>query len=311
MILAAGLGTRLLPLTRELPKPLCPVGDRAPIDDVVARFLQAGLSRVAINAHHLREAWLAWAAPPGAEVVRVFEDGEEPYGTAGGVANARACACLGDAEVVVWNGDVVADVDLPALLAAHRATAAYATLTVRPTEGSGAVGLDAAGRVVRLRSASASPSTEVASVGYLGVAVLSPACVAELPERGCLVGDVWIPELLRAGRRPLASYLHEGTFRDIGSPAEYLAANLDWLEGRGSSHHVGEGAVVASEVELDHTLVGAGARVLGRGALRRVVVWPGASVVAPLEDAIVTRGSVVPVGGLAAATLKGETSPRR
>ena len=116
---------------------------------------------------------------------------------------------------------------------------------------------------------------------------------AQLPDQGCLVGDVYLPALRRGER--IATSRHEGGWDDVGTLEAYLAANLRWLEARRERAFVGSGARVASDVELDRALVGAGAEVVGRGALRRVVVWPGATARAPLEDAIVTTCAVVRV----------------
>lgn len=290
MVLAAGLGTRLRPLTDELPKPLCPVGGRAPVSVVVDRLAAAGAAKVVVNVHHLAAAWDGWATRQALPVTVEREPGQAPLGTAGGIANARAE--LGAAEVVIWNGDVIAAIDVAALVAAHRAQRAFATLAVRPRpRGEGAVGQTEGGRVVRLRTARA--AAEDAGGDYAGVAVLSPACVASLPAEGCLVGDAWIPHLLRGGA-PLVAHAYGGPFRDIGSLTEYLEANVEAVRAAGGVI-VAPDATVASTVVIVDVVVGDGARVLGAGALRRVVVWPGATATAPLEDAIVTPRGVVNV----------------
>ncbi|HVY45060.1 MAG TPA: sugar phosphate nucleotidyltransferase, partial [Minicystis sp.] len=147
MILAAGLGTRLRPLTDELPKPLVPLGDRPMIAHAAARLAAAGVAPLAFNVHHLADAF-ASAALDGLGLVALREP--RILGTAGGVANARRV--LGPGEVVVWNGDLAADLDVGALLGAHVARGLAATLAVAPRpRGEGTVGLDAGGRVVRLR----------------------------------------------------------------------------------------------------------------------------------------------------------------
>lgn len=291
MILAAGLGTRLLPLTRELPKPLAWLGDRPQIDHAIAALARAGLERVVVNTHHLADKFdETWRRAQPIEVTLVHE--EAILGTAGGVANAAAA--LGEGDVLVWNADIVADVDVAGLLDAHAAAGAASTLVVGPRAlavGQGSLGLDARGDVVRLRAHRG--AGEVRGADYAGIALISAALRARLPAPGCLVADAWIP-LLQAGGK-LAAHALRAAFLDTGTKAEYLEANLAWLADRGASREISPGAIVEPSVELDRVVVAAGARVVGTGALRRVVVWPGATATAPLEDAVVTREGVVPI----------------
>jgi mannose-1-phosphate guanylyltransferase len=172
-----------------------------------------------------------------------------------------------------------------ALLDAHARRAPLATLAVVAglPAGSGPVGLDGEGRVVRLRDRSVAREREGAA--FVGVQLLSAEARARLPERGCLVRDLYQPAMAR-GAAILAAPVAKRFF-DIGSPAAYLEANLAWLGDRAS--YLGPGASLAPGIALAAAVVGAGARVQGSGALERVVVWPGASVRAPLADAIVTR----------------------
>lgn len=285
MVLAAGFGTRLRPLTGERPKPLCMLGDRPQIDHAIELLARAGAPRVVVNVHHLADAFDdAWRASQPVEIAIV----REPHilGTAGGIANAGAL--LGDDDVVIWNADMLADVDVQALVSAHRESGASATLVVAPSAG-GRVGVSAAGRVTRLRDARF--GEEASSADYLGIAVLGAAMRARLPAEGCLVGDVLIPVLGEGAVVQARSY--EGSYRDTGSLEDYLEANLAWLGDRAS--WIGAGATVAEGVELRGAIVGAGARVEGSGALEACVVWPGATARAPLARAIVTSRAVVPV----------------
>src|SRR6478672_7195775 len=95
MVLAAGLGTRLRPLTNELPKPLVPIGDRSMLAHVVDRLRAAGCSPVVVNAHHHADAVARACEALGAVVSREDED---LLGTAGGLARARAL--LGEGDVL-------------------------------------------------------------------------------------------------------------------------------------------------------------------------------------------------------------------
>jgi mannose-1-phosphate guanylyltransferase len=282
MILCAGFGTRLRPLTEELPKPLVPVGDRAALAHVLARVRDA--PRVVVNAHHRPEEIAAFAKLHDA-LVSVEA---QLLGTAGGVAHAATL--LGDGDVVVWNGDILCELD-PGVLARAHAGGAQATLVVRPgPTGSGNVGLDGEGRVVRLR-AETTMKGEVRGGEFLGIHVIGKELRARLPERGCLVGDVYLPALRRGA--VLRAFCTEVPFFDIGTLESYLAANLAWL--RDGSAWLASSARVARSVGCERSVVGEEARVEGEGALVRCVVWPRATARAPLADAVVTPSRVVSV----------------
>jgi mannose-1-phosphate guanylyltransferase len=297
-VLAAGHGTRLRPLTDTCPKALVPIGDRPALAHVLDRLAAANAARVVVNAHHHAALVAAYARARGAQV----SEETSLLGTAGGLAAAGGL--LGPGSVLVWNADILADIDAAAVVAAHAAVeerrGALATLVVRPCAGAppgwGNVGLDAAGEIVRLRQQCARSDgrdrrdDEVQAAEFVGVHVVGPALRAELPERGCLVGDVYLPALRRGAR--LASFVGSGPFWDFGTVADYLAANRAWLATRGLASFVGPGTAIAPGIDMEGSVVGAGARVTGAGALERVVVWPGELALAPLADAVVAAGRV-------------------
>ncbi|MEO7331979.1 MAG: nucleotidyltransferase family protein, partial [Minicystis sp.] len=196
MILAAGLGTRLRPLTDELPKPLVPIGDRPVVAHIAERLAAAGITEAALNTHHLAEAFTqeVLAALP-LKLTVVHETAI--LGTAGGVANAAPA--LGEGEIIVWNGDILVDLDLGVLIAAHRRRDVPATLVVslRPV-GEGTLGIGQRGEVVRLRGERF--GAETSGGDFLGIYAMSPALRARLPHQGCLVGDACLPAL-RAGEK--------------------------------------------------------------------------------------------------------------
>lgn len=289
MILAAGFGTRLRPLTDELPKPLVPVGDRSVLAHAADNLRAMGVDRVVINTHHLADHYDAAALEACLGLSVSLRHETAILGTAGGVAGARAL--LGDGPIVIHNGDILADLDVTALLDTHQRSRALATLAVRAglAAGRGPVGLDAEGRIVRLRDQSFGVEREGAE--FIGVHVVSEALQRRLPAEGCMVGDVYIPAL--AAGENIAAARAVRAYTDVGTLATYLAANHDWLARTGRAAYRGPDTSVAPEVDLDASIVGAGATVTGRGILRRCVVWPGASARAPLADAVVTAGGRV------------------
>ena len=285
-VLAAGAGTRIAALSRLRAKPLLPVGSTTPFARAVSALRAAGAGQVVANAAHRAEDLVV--AGHACDVDVHVEPGG-PFGTAGGLAGVRAM--LDDAErVAIWNGDVVADVDLGALLAAmDQEREACAALAVRRlgARGTGNVGLDEGGRVVRLRGESF--GDEAHGAEFAAVHVLDRRVVGRAPSRGCLVGDVYLPLLAEgANVRAVACV---GRWHDVGDLRSYLAANVDLLDGAAAM--VGDGALVDPAISLASTVIGAGARVEGYGDLREIVVWPGCVARAPRSRAIVVEGGLV------------------
>ena len=273
MILCAGLGTRLRPLSEWCAKPMVPIGD-VPAVEHIARRLRPSFAKLVVNVHHRPADVRAWAA----DAIAVSH---EPVllGTAGGIA--KAAPLLGEGDVLVWNGDILVDLDVASLVRAHRSDA---PLVVVPREGrDGNVGLDDEGRVVRLRKESVAPETR--SADFVGVQIVSARIRSLLPNEGCIVGDVYIPELARGAR--IEAHVSAASFTDIGSIASYRAANRSWLGERAS--WIGEGAVVNAPV--DDSVIGANARIDAPAV--RSVVWPGTHVTTPIADAVATPFGVV------------------
>jgi MurNAc alpha-1-phosphate uridylyltransferase len=248
VLLAAGEGTRLRPLTLHRPKALCPVGNQPLLDRALAAVAELGLrgpEQVAVNACWLGDHVAAHLAAAG-QPAHLSSEPAPPWGTSGGVARLR--------EWINGRGVLVGNVD--AYLAGGR---------LEPL----LTGWD--GRTVRLLGVPAPPGTVDAFSGYrfAGFSLLPWQWVRKLPvDRAELVRTVWRPAEA-AGQLEVVEY--HGHFRDTGTPADYLAANL---------HAAGGDNLIAAEATVtgscQESVVGAGAEVHGR--LTRAVVWPGGYV---------------------------------
>jgi mannose-1-phosphate guanylyltransferase len=287
IVLCAGFGTRLRPLTDELPKPLVPVGDRSILEHAVSCLQIAGFSDLVINVHHLASVFGRYIERLPLPVQVVVE--AEIRGTAGGVAGARAR--LPNGPVVVWNGDILVDPPLEALLANAADDHFCFAVAPRPA-GEGTVGLGNTGNIVRLRGERF--GREERGGDYVGVLALGAHVLGALPERGCLFGDVALPRLRAGGTVTSVPVLTPWT--DAGDPRSLLVANLAWLRARGLDSFVADGAEIAAGITLSGSVVGAGARVTGHGALEHCVVCPGAVADAPLRNSLVApSGRVVEI----------------
>ena len=298
MILAAGLGTRMAPLARELAKPALPVLD-VPVILRLARTLAAqGVERLVINTHAHPDSLRR--ALDGASVAIDWVHEAELRGSGGGVRGARAL--LEGGPFLVLNGDMCLDLDVAALLARHRERGALLTLLVREDERKrdfGSIGYDAEGDVRRI--------TERIDLGrekysglFAGVQLMEPAILSRMPalERFEIIPEVWLP-LLRAGERVASvCQAHGARWWPVGSPRELLDANRAALASEAPSPAPERRAAVSGEV-VGPVWIGAGATI-ERGARvgPRAVVSAGATVGvgARLEDALALPGARVAPG---------------
>ena len=236
MVMAAGIGTRLRPLTETTPKPLLPVGPWPIMRYGLERLKAAGIRDVVVNLHHLPE-----------QIPRAFEDGSdlgmritysmepEILGTGGGISKVRDF--FGDEPFVVINGDTIFDVDLEGAFDLHRSIGATATMVVRDVPDAtrwGAVEIDGARRVRRIlgEPEGAGAGEALRAVMFAGVQVLEPKVFAYMPEAGPFsMTQVIYPRMLEAGE-PVAAYVADGCWYDVGTPARYEEAQRDIVEGR-------------------------------------------------------------------------------
>lgn len=290
MVLCAGLGTRLLPLTSELPKPLLPVGDRPALLYITEQLVACNVDDLALNTHHLSEKFGSVVSGLPFKTKVTYEP--EILGTAGGIA--RCARLLPAGPLLVWNGDILTQAP-PAQLVKLAESSGICLGFSRRLNAEGTLGLDLQDNVVRLRGERF--GAERTSVDYVGILALGRSVLAELPEHGCLIADFVLPRL-RRGFKVRALEVTD-CWTDLGSLAGYLEANVNFAKraaNREKQSFVASGARVGPGVEVDASVVGSGAVVSGDGALNNSVVWPGARARAPLESSIVmTDGSIVRV----------------
>lgn len=290
MVLSAGFGTRLRPLTDEIPKPLVPIGDRPLLGISLQKLREAGARELIVNVHHHAEKIEKYISELSFSVHVSRE--ERILGTAGGIAAARRFFSGG--PLLIVNGDIVGELPVESLLNASDRGLVMAL--TRGRVGEGTVGVDADGNVVRLRGECF--GQEIAAGDYMGIAVLGSDCLATLPNEGCLVGD-WALPRLREGAKLRTLTVGE-RFEDVGTPRAYLSANLRWLSQQmgGPAHsYLGTDVSVSEGVEVIASLVGAGARIMGTGQVEASLILPGAQARAPLSNVIVTPSGCVIFAG--------------
>jgi NDP-sugar pyrophosphorylase family protein len=308
MVLAAGLGTRLLPLTNLIPKPLAPVANRPLLEYTFALLGRAGVHEAIVNAHHLPELLEEGLHALDASGIAVHVSRERRIlGTAGGLKKAEAF--LAGGTFLLLNGDFLVDIDLRRVLEFHAEQEATATMVLMPDESAGVLGVDPDG-VIR-RFIAPRPADEPAgrlSCGFTGIHVLEPEVFRRIPARTPWeINRQVYPDLISRGRR-VCGFVHRGYWRETGSPAGYLAANREMLAGRAGALAPRPGAgtpELAGAACVAPVLVGSGVRI-GAG----VEIGPETAIGpevrigdgARIRRSVIVEGTEVPAG----ADLDGE-----
>jgi NDP-sugar pyrophosphorylase family protein len=224
MLLTAGVGQRMLPLTLYHPKPIIPVLGRPIVVQTLHWLRLTGVDEATLNLHHLPQ-----------DIRRVLGDGEVPglptlhysheeqlLGTAGGIRKA-APLLRGDGPIIVCNSDFLSDIDLDAVLDAHQSSDNLATLVFAPWRpGYTVVERDATGRVLSLGGDTRDDHGEADGEWlFTGCQIIEEELIDRIPAEGpsCIVRDVYRP-LLKEGR--VGSVTHEGFWWEFGTPELYL-----------------------------------------------------------------------------------------
>ena len=235
MVLAAGLGTRLRPLTNDRPKALVEVGGRPLIAwnlELLARF---GITDVVINLHWHGESLRQALGDGAAFSLRIHYSPEDSLlDTGGGVK--RAQALLGDGDFVVMNSDTIVDLALDRLIAHHHATGAAATLVLRrdPEQARyGEIEIDGEDRIRRFLGTPPTVDVALRAFMFAGVHVMSPRVFDFMPAEGGVFSltRATYPAMLAAGV-PLHGFPFEGFWRVIDTPSDRERAARELSETR-------------------------------------------------------------------------------
>ena len=281
MVLAAGFGLRMRPLTNLMAKPALPVLNRPLIAWVLDHLARHRVTDVVINLHH-RPASVRRAVGDGRRFgVRVRYSRERRLlGTGGGPRRVRRF--FGDEPFLLVNGDAVLGLDLTALVARHRASGARATLALRPNPDPRRyppIVTDARGRIVWLPGVARRRAGRASL--FTGVHVLDPALLERAPAGASdSVRDLYAP-LVAAGER-LLGVRARGAWFDLGTPKGYLEAQLAMLAsgfaGRRRRSLVARTARAGQGARIVRSVVGPGVEVGAGAVVVESILWPGVRV---------------------------------
>ena len=308
--MAAGLGTRLRPLTWEIPKPVVPVANRPVIEHILRGLKRDGIERVIANLHWFPETIrgpLGDGSGLGIELTYEFED--DLLGTAGGVRNVADWLTAEDGSFLVMAGDALTDINFRALIAAHERLGGVATLAVKQVpnvDEYGVVITDSDGRIQGFQE-KPDPAEALSNLANCMIYAFRPEVFEYFPSDPApdFAMDVF-PALLEHDV-PFHVHAIDQYWNDVGSIDEYLQGNLDAVEGEvavepggrmvqgGPDEEspeeqeggwelsgrvlLGEGATIAAGARVDGpAVIGPGATVGERAIVKRSVLLPAAEV---------------------------------
>ena len=322
LILAGGLGTRLRPLTYTRPKHLLPIANRPHIEHVFDLLEACGVDEVVLLTSYLAEQFgsVIGAAAARGLCVQVAHE-HEPLGTAGAFKNAQSL--VGDETFLAFNGDILSDIDLQLVLEFHRDRKAEATIVLTPVEDPSAFGVvptDETGRVlgfIEKPPRHESPTNLINA----GIYVFEPSILDRIPAGAVYSAERELfPALVEEGA-PLYATPTSAYWMDIGTPENYLRANLDALLGRYRTTAVprprngavlwSDGASASASATVASSCVGGRARIEEWSTVESSVLLPGAVVGAGarISSTILGQGARVAPGAVlsGAAIADGQT----
>jgi NDP-sugar pyrophosphorylase family protein len=320
MMLCAGLGTRLEPLTDHRPKPMMPVCDYSILRYGIANLVGHGICDIVINTHHLGAVIrneLGDGSAFGARIQYVHED--VILGTGGGLKNAVDLLDANgtDEPFLSLNGKLIFDVDLGAVLEAYsRLPDALGMMVVRHVPDAlewGAVDCDDESGTLRVRNILGE-----GSYMFGGIHATRPSVVRRLPDgEACMVRQGYLP-WIREGAHVAAFEAGPGYFAEHSTPARYLQSNIDLLGSTELRHppgavtgidatatvdatatirepvRIGPGATIGPNATVGpNAVVGTNATVSEGASVTRAIVWPGAHASGAIANAVVMSDATV------------------
>ena len=309
MILGAGIGSRLDPLTRSLPKPLVPIVGKPVMGHLIDLLRRHGVTEIMVNVQYLGQTVIDTIGDGSAYGISVHFSREEALcGDAGGVKRVESFfRDGGDDTFLVIGGDDLTDTDIGRIVRAHKENGATATLGVTPVEDPSEFGIvvaDDKGFITRFQE-KPKKGEAFSNLANTGIYVFNTKVFDFIPADTFFgFGNNVFPELMKAGE-PMLSVPSEAYWKDVGNLTIYRQAQRDCIDGRVEVQlpHgaeicdtcvICEGAEVAGVV-ADYTVVGAGARVEAGAVVRNSILWSGAVVKSGtyLENCVVGTGVTV------------------
>jgi len=318
MLLAAGVGSRLDPLTTQIPKPLVPVANRPVMEHLLMLLKRHQVNEVVSNLHHLPEKIRDYFGNGAGIGIRLeFRYERELSGDAGGV---RACRdFLEDDTFLVVMGDLFTDVDLSDLIRQHKEKGALATIGLKWVEDVSQFGVAATNRdgFITAFQEKPQPHEAISHLASTGIYILEPKIFDYIPPDGVYgFGRQLFPTLVDRGL-PVLGAAFTNYWSDVGTVKQYRQSNFDALDGlvrcalpgkRTAHGFVGEDAVIEPGCQIEglvmlgknsrlcsgvsvrgHVVIGEDCLVDAGAELENTIVWSSSNI----ERGAVLRESVI------------------
>lgn len=310
VIIAGGSGTRLRPLTYHTPKPMVPLFGKPFLQYQIELLRDHGIKEIIVNLHYLSDTIREQLGDGSQLGVKLYYSLEaKALGTAGAVKNAEEF--FDDEPMLVFNGDILTDVDLKGVLETHRATKARATLSLFRVEDPTAFGLAVVedGRITRFVEKPTMDEARALEVDTVnaGIYVLDPDLFRYVPKDESYSFERGLFPLLLQLEERISAHVMDAYWLDIGSPGKYLQAHVDALQGLVKLHMPGSelrsGVWAGANVDLDDradlrgpVYLGEGTRVRPKARLQEYCVLGPRTLIEPramLERTVVGADSVI------------------
>lgn len=298
VVLVGGEGTRLRPLTETIKKELLPLMDRAVLHHALDHLSRHGVYEVILSSSYLEDTFRSFIEARRGDPTITWITETEPLGTGGAIVNALASVGTGE-PFLALNGDIVTDLDVAAMVAAHRTRGAAATIALAHVDDARAFGLvatQADGRVMEFRE---KPQEPVPGDINAGTYVLEPSALSRWEPGSLSIERDVFPALIAEGL-PVYGFSSDAYWIDLGTPEKYLQAHFDMLDGKvGSAPHYATPFVADSAAVQDGARLGRRAVVCARARIERGAV---------LEDSVVHPHAVVEEGATVRSSILGPRS---
>jgi mannose-1-phosphate guanylyltransferase len=291
LVLAAGLGTRLRPLTDATPKPLLPVRGVPILGHSLARLAAAGCEAAAVNLHYLGDQIRSRFGDSYQGMPLTWSEEPEVLGTLGALYPLKKFLAPADL-VLLLNGDSFCDWPLGELIDSHLANGCRSTLLLTswpdPADFGGGVGIDRDGRILSFRAGVPERDEAVGRYAFAGAHAFSPELLAELkPGNSDIVRDLYGPAL--AAGAALGSLVDGRPWHDMGTPRRFLDGTLEagtWISPLASVDAAAEvlrssiepGAAVQTGARIEGSVLLPGTRIGRESVVRESIVGFGATV---------------------------------
>lgn len=308
MVLAAGVGSRLEPLTNQVPKPMVPIANRPVMQHILTLCKKHGITEVISNLHYQADKIRDYFGDGSQFGMKLeFLEEKELSGDAGGV---RACRkFFGDETFIVLMGDLLTDADLTYIISEHKRKKALASIAIKAMDDVTQFGVVVTNENGFITGFQEKPKKEEALSNHIstGIYVLEPEVFEHIPATGTYgFGRQLFPSLVQQGLPVLGVRIDDYYWSDVGTISQYRAANFAVLDGEvkvevaGRPHDHGlveEGASIATDAQLDGkiylgrnssiaagvkirgcVLIGDNCRIESGAELEDTIVWSGTTI---------------------------------